>query len=118
MSLIDAYQEELDSYVTDIRSSMAQLRQSSDQTEWSSCKSHVEDVLGKSTDIIKSMELEVRTCGPTERRQYTEKLRANKDIFAAFKAELTSLNFERQKSTLIGGKSGEDRRRMLDANER
>eukprot|EP01039_Chlorochromonas_danica_P009265 gene9265-10229_t len=118
MSLLEAYQQELDSYSGDIRSTLNNMRSLSDVGDFNCAHDHVEDVIGKANEIIKAMELEVRTCGMSERRLWNEKLKSYKDTFAQYKAELTSANFERQKASLVGGKSGDDRRRMLDANER
>ena len=120
MSLIDAYEEELESYTRDIRANLTKMRETGDNAEYESTKATTVELLAKGNDIIKAFELEVRTCAPSERREYTVKLKAHKDNYAAFKTELTTVHFERQKASLtsVGGKSGEDRRRMLDANQR
>lgn len=118
MSLVDAYKEELNSYCRGIREALAQLRGGVDQETWNSCYAQVNDLLTKSNDIVKAMELEIRTCGSVERRQHTEKLREDKETLASFRTELTNLDFEKQKANLIGGKSGDHRRRMIDANEK
>jgi hypothetical protein len=118
MSLIGAYQEELDLYTSDMRSCLSDLRGITDKGDWTSCHDHIEEMLSKSTDIMQALELEIRACAPTERRHYIDKLRSNKDTLGAFKTELTAISFENQKASLIGGKSGEDRRRLIDANEK
>lgn len=118
MSLVEAYKAELDSYAVDLRNSLDSAKSSADQKEYEGLQSHINEVLGKANDIMKAMELEIRTCPSSERRLWTEKLRADKDKFAGFKTELTNSDFERQKANLIGGKSGDHRRRMIDANEK
>uniref|UniRef100_A0A7S3M5W9 Vesicle transport v-SNARE N-terminal domain-containing protein n=1 Tax=Spumella elongata TaxID=89044 RepID=A0A7S3M5W9_9STRA len=112
--IFDAYCDDLKFLATDLKNNLEVLRSGEN---FESARKTIQAVLDQSTDLVKQVEVEVRGHSSQERRILTEKLKIYKDEFFQLKQEFDSVVFQSQKSQLVG-KSGEDRGRMLETNEK
>lgn len=112
--IFDAYCDDLKFLATDLKNNLEVLRSGEN---FDSARKTIQAVLDQSNDLVKQVEVEVRGHSSQERRVLTEKLKVYKDEFFQLKQEFDSVVFQSQKSQLVG-KSGEDRGRMLETNEK
>ncbi len=112
--IFDAYCDDLKFLATDLKNNLEVLRSGEN---FDSARKTIQAVLDQSNDLVKQVEVEVRGHSSQERRVLTEKLKVYKDEFFQLKQDFDSVVFQSQKSQLVG-KSGEDRGRMLETNEK
>ncbi len=118
-SIFDAYQEEFLKMADECRVRITTLQTcGANKEEKESTVAACNESIDKISNILKEMEMEVRTYTISNKRNCSEVLTKDKDEFTALKTEFNSAKFAAEKASLTGGKSGEDKRRMLDANER
>jgi ABC-type transporter Mla subunit MlaD len=114
MSIFDAYVDDLAFLEKDVRSNLAALK-SGDNVD--ALVKTLGTVFDQADDLLKQAEVEARSFESRERKVLNEKLKSRRDTFAALRAEYDNELFQSQKAQLTG-KSGEDRGRMLDSNEK
>lgn len=78
----------------------------------------INSLISELQSSIKQMEVEARSYDRETKRVYAETVLRDKDTLIGLKASLTQIQSGYDRSNLIGGKSGDDRRRMLDTNSR
>ncbi len=120
MSMFDAYQEEFDGKNRDARSALSELNgvDPKDNAKKSSKVSEVNGILDEMSSIVKQQEIEARGMDREGKRVSMERIGQNKDTITSIRGELSSTIARIDRSGLIGGRSGEDRRRLIDANEK
>lgn len=120
MSMFDAYQEEFDSKQREARAALTALAgvDPKDNSKKSSSISQVNAALDEMSSIVKQQEIEARGMDREGKRLSLEKIGQNKESITAIRGELNSTVARVDRSGLIGGRSGDDRRRLIDANEK
>lgn len=120
MSMFDAYQEEFDSKQRDGRAALAELASvdPKDSAKKNSKISEINAILDEMASLVKQQEIEARGMDREERRLSMEKTGQNKETITSMRGEMTSTSARIDRSGLVGGRSGEDRRRLIDANEK
>eukprot|EP00428_Durinskia_dybowskii_P072236 CAMPEP_0170402150 /NCGR_PEP_ID=MMETSP0117_2-20130122/25405_1 /TAXON_ID=400756 /ORGANISM="Durinskia baltica, Strain CSIRO CS-38" /LENGTH=181 /DNA_ID=CAMNT_0010659001 /DNA_START=30 /DNA_END=572 /DNA_ORIENTATION=- len=114
MSIFDAYLDDLVFLATDIRTNMTALSSGENVDQLSKTISSVFD---QADELIKQAEIEARSFESKERKLLNDKLKIHKETFVGLKSEYETQLYKTQKSQLFG-KSGEDRGRMLETNEK
>lgn len=118
-SIFDAYQEEFVKDAEEFRRSISSLAEcDSNQDQKRSAINSCDSSIDKITNLLKEMEMEVRTYTSNNKRICNEVLSRDKDEFTTLKSDYNKAKFAAEKASLTGGRSGEDRRRMLDTNEK
>lgn len=114
MSIFDAFIDDLTFLENDVRSNLAALKSGEN---FDALVKTLTTVFDQADDLLKQAEIEARSHGSKERRELSDRLKVRRDTFTALRSEFDTELFQSQKSQLFG-KSGEDRGRMLDANEK
>ena len=83
----------------------------------SQCK-QIDGLFNQASDLIKQMEVEVRSLDPATRKSLTEKVAQYKRALSSLKTDYTSARDQADRSALVGTKSGADRQRLLDTNDK
>jgi hypothetical protein len=113
-TIFDAYCDDLSFLATDIRNNLNVMK--SGEASDALCTT-ISTVLDQATDTIKQAEVEARSFPSAERRVLNDKIKVYRDKFQDLKSEYDNELFQMKKSKLVG-KSGEDRGRMLDVEEK
>jgi uncharacterized protein YukE len=116
--VFDAYQEELESTYGEIRTKLEELRNvDATNAETKNQKiSEINKLIESLNNNIKQQEVEARSCDKQTKLYCMQKLSDNKEQVIRFKQDLNNIRADLDRSTLMGGRSGDDRRRMIDAN--
>jgi len=117
MSIFDAYDSEFSSLNQEIIKNLGELKNSSGDKAASSIKL-IEGLFSQSADLIKQMEVEVRSHDPATRKMLTEKVTQYKKSNSTLKSDFERAKEQAQRSSLVGAKSGEQRQRLLDNNDK
>ena len=119
MSIFDAYDQEYNSHCRDIIKTIGELKQLSPGAEKvPSCIRYCEGLISQSTDLIKQMEVEVRSHDAGTRKALGEKVVEYKKSLASLRSDFERAKEKSQRSSLIGEKSSADRQRLLDVNDK
>lgn len=120
MSMFDAYQEEFDSKQREARAALTALAgvDPKDNAKKSSSISQVNAALEEMSSIVKQQEIEARGMDREGKRLSLDKIGQNKESITAIRGELNATVARVDRSGLVGGRSGDDRRRLIDANEK
>lgn len=85
----------------------------------SSINRHVDALLLQAGDLLKQMEVEVRSHDAATRKVLTEKVNQYKRVLSSLRTDFGKAKEESERSNLFSGtKSGEDRQRLLNTNEK
>ena len=114
ISIFEEYIKDLTFLATDVRNNIQELQGGQN---FEALSKTIKTVLDQATELIKQAEIEARSHESRERKALNDKLRQHKDIFATLQSDFDTENFRVQKSQLTG-RSGEDRGRMLETNEK
>ena len=114
MEIFDAYCDDLAFLARDVRSNLDALKTGN---SFDVTKKTIQACFDQSTDLMKQAEIEARGHSSQVRRELNERLKIHKDSFFDMKGEFDTVVFQNQKSQLVG-RSGEDRGRMLETNEK
>jgi chromosome segregation ATPase len=118
-SIFDAYQEELVKNTAELQSFIDNLKECGNREDRKRAAVQAcDDSIGKISTLLKEMEMEVRTYGSQLKRTCTESLNKHKDDVSTLKSQYNTTKFAIEKASLTGTRSGEDRRRLIDANEK
>lgn len=112
--IFDAYLDDLKFLATDIRNNLVTLKSGENAD---ALQKTISTVFDQANDLIKQAEIEARSHESKERKYLNDRLKNHKEIFAGLKSEYDSELFQNQKAQLVG-RSGEDRGRMLETNEK
>jgi hypothetical protein len=120
MSIFDAYDQEFRSLSSDINKNLSDLKNTSgsDKDQARTTVRLVDGLLSQVGDLIKQMEVEVRGHDPATRKVLNEKVVQYKKSVSSMKSDFERIKEQSQRSELIGSKSGEQRQRLLDANDK
>eukprot|EP01035_Chromulina_nebulosa_P017351 gene17351-22898_t len=120
MSIFDAYDSEYGALSRDIIKNISELKQlSSDNKEKSSnLIRHIDALLIQATDLIKQMEIEVRSHDAGTRKALNEKVSEYKKSLLSLRNDYDRTKEKAQRSSLIGDKSAEQRERLLKTNDK
>ena len=78
----------------------------------------MEHTIIQANDLIKQMNVEVRSSDPSTRRNLTEKINQYQKTMVAHKSDFEQAKDANQRSQLIGDKSSAHRQRLLDTNDK
>jgi vesicle transport through interaction with t-SNAREs protein 1 len=119
MSIFNAYDQEYTALTKDIVKSMGELKSYPTGSEKiPSLIRHTDALLSQSTDLIKQMEIEVRTQDAGTKRALSERVIEYKKSLATLRSEFERTKEQSQRSSLIGEKSAGDRQRLLNVNDK
>ena len=120
MSLVDAYQEEFDGKLSEARKALDELASldGKDSALKNRKATEVNQAIDAMSASVKQQELEARTLDKESKRVSLEIVSRNKDTITNMKQELNSAIAKVDRSGLMGGRSGEDRSRLISANEK
>mmetsp|Transcript_24435 Transcript_24435/g.26712 ORF Transcript_24435/g.26712 Transcript_24435/m.26712 type:complete len:208 (-) Transcript_24435:65-688(-) len=116
MSIFDAYDQEFRALSQDINKNLTEIKNESGKAGSSSRL--VEGLLSQCGDLIKQMEVEVRSHDPATRKVLNEKVTNYKKSLTSMKSDFERIKEQASRSELIGEKSGEQRQRLLNANDK
>lgn len=116
-SLFDAYDQEFTSISQDINKNINELKLASGGASGGTIR-HIENLLSQAQDLIKQMEVEVRSLDPATKKVLNEKLQQYKKSTSSLKSDFERAKEQAQRSSLIGDKSIEQRQRLLDTNDK
>lgn len=120
MSIFEAYDTEFNSLSKDINKNISEYRNyNSNPDKASNLVRHIDALLSQSTELVKQMEVEVRSHDPATRKVLTEKVSQYKKSLNALKSDFERAKEDSQKSGLfVGSKSAEQRQKLLDTNDK
>ncbi len=118
MSIFEAYDAEFSSLSQEIIKNVGELKNNTAPDKSAGQIKLIEGLFSQSTDLIKQMEVEVRSHDPATRKMLNEKVNQYKKSNTTLKSDFERAKEQAQKSSLVGGKSGEQRQRLLDQNDK
>ena len=120
MSIFEAYDTEFGSLASNIETEMTSLR-SLKGPDALNKERMVAALLGQSQDLLKQMEVEVRSQDGPVRKKLGEKVTQYRKALAVHKAELATVASKNAKASLLGGGNGEsngDRSHLLGVGDK
>lgn len=120
MSIFDAYDSEFTALSQDISRNISDFKANVANTEkCSTINRHVDALLLQAGDLLKQMEVEVRSHNSATRKVLSEKVNQYKRVLSSLRTDFAKAKEESDRSNLFAGtKSGEDRQRLLNTNEK
>jgi uncharacterized protein YukE len=119
-SIFDAYDAEFSAIGREINKNINTLKNEceGDESRASSMIKQIEALISQSNDLIKQMEVELRSHDPSTRKVLSDKVGQYKKSISSLKADFERAKEKAQRSALIGSKSVEHRQRLMDTNDR
>lgn len=119
MSIFDAYDQEYNALMGDIGGKITELKsaKSSDKGANNTLR-HTDALLMQATDLVKQMEIEIRSHDPSTKKKLGDKVMEYKKTLASQRSEFERAKEQLQRSSLIGDKSSEHRQRLLNTNDK
>lgn len=117
MSIFDAYDQEFTSLTQEINKSIQELKNEKGDKSNSLIRL-IEGLFSQSSDLIKQMEVEVRSHDPQTRKVLNDKVGQYKKSVASLKTDFERTKEQSKRSALIGDRSAGDRQRLLDGNDK
>jgi len=120
MSIFDAYDSEFTSLSQDISRNISDFKANMANSEkCSTINRHVDALLLQAGDLLKQMEVEVRSHNSATRKVLSEKVNQYKRVLSSLRTDFGKAKEEAERNNLFAGtKSGEDRQRLLNTNEK
>lgn len=119
MSIFDAYNAEYASLSQEINKNLGELKNMSKGHEKSgSLIKLIDGLFSQATDLIKQMEVEVRSQDPATRKMLNEKVMQYKKSNQSLRIDFDRAREQVNRSALIGDRSGADRQRLMDTNDK
>lgn len=120
MSIFDAYDTEFASLKQEIAKNIEEYRNISQNNEKSvSVQRLIEGLFMQANDLIKQMEIEARSSDSSSRKLLNDKVSHYKKAVSQLKTDSSQITVQNEKASLMGiSKSGEQRQRLLDTNDR
>lgn len=119
-SIFDAYDAEFSAIGKEINKNINVLKNEceGDDSRASGMVKQIEALISQSNDLIKQMEVELRSHDPATRKVLSDKVGQYKKSIASLKNDFERAKEKAQRSALIGSKSVEHRQRMMDTNDK
>lgn len=117
MSVFEAYDHEFASIIKEINKNINDLKQT-DAGDTSSLVKQIDALFNQTADLIKQMEVEIRSYDPATRKVLNEKVSQYKKSRQSLRGDYDRAREQSERSALIGEKSVEHRQRMLNANDK
>ena len=117
-NIFEAYDQEFNSLSREINKSVKNFRDTESSGKKDTLGKQIDGLFSQASDLIKQMEVEVRSLDPATRKSLTEKVTQYKRALASLKTDYTSAKDQADRSALVGTKSGADRQRLLDTNDK
>lgn len=126
MEVFDAYCEDLTFLSDDIQKNLSSLKgmvgrssssSSNDTTAADSLCRTIQSIFDQLDDTFKQAEMEARSLESKDRKSSNDRLRQYKDNIQSLRNKFDSTVYELQRSHLVG-KTGEDRGRVLEVNQK
>ncbi len=118
-TIFDAYDQEFNNLSREIQKNSSELKATSnDKDRSSSLIRQIEALLSQASDLIKQMNVEVRSHDLATRKILSEKVSHYSKSLTSLKADFERIKEVAQRSSLIGEKSSGDRQRLLDTNDK
>ena len=120
MSIFDAYDQEFNSLCQEISRNISELKtcSPSEIDRLNGLIRHIDALISQAGDLIKQMEVEVRSHDPATRKVLLDKVTQYKKSMLTHRSDLERAKEQSQRSELLGTKSIEQRQAMMDANEK
>lgn len=115
--LSDDIQKNLSSLKGMVGSSSSSSSSSNDSAAADSLCRTIQSIFDQLDETVKQAEMEARSLESKDRKSSNDKMRQFKDNFLSLRNKFDSTVYELQRSHLVG-KTGEDRGRMLDVNQK
>lgn len=119
-SIFNAYDQEFNNLSQEIQRNTSELKayvgKNSDKS--SSLIRQVEALLSQAQDLIKQMNVEVRSHDAATKKILTEKVGHYSKSLVSLRSDFERTKEQAQRSSLIGEKSAADRQRLLDTNDK
>jgi sugar-specific transcriptional regulator TrmB len=116
-SIFEAYDQEFSNLSAEIQRNINELKSYPNNSDKASGTiRHIEGLLSQANDLIKQMNVEVRSQDPATRKILTEKLNHYVKTMSSTKSDFERVKEQSQRSALIGERSAADRQRLLDSN--
>ena len=118
-----AYDQEFNNLSREIQKNISELKNDSSSATMSPIHSdglirQIEALLTQANDLLKQMNVEVRSHDPATRKILTEKMAQYAKIVSSHKMDFERAKEQVQRSALIGDRSMADRQRLLDTNDK
>ena len=119
-SIFDAYNQEYNNLSQQIQRNTSELRAygSENPEKCAGLARQVEALLSQAADLLKQMNVEVRSHDMATRKVLTEKVSQYSKALAALRQDYERAKEASQRSSLIGEKSIADRQRLLQTNDK
>jgi len=116
-SIFQAYDQEYSALSAEIQKGISDIK-NSEKDDGGKAISQTEALLGQASDLIKQMEVEVRSHDAATRKVLSDKVATYKRSVTSLQTDFKKAREVAERSSLIGAKSGEQRQRLLDVNEK
>jgi hypothetical protein len=117
-----AYEEEYESTCSNLTTLIGELRSSSadhdNDTKRGGLTRSINALLQQAADLIKQMEMEVRSQEPAAKKALLERVARHRQGLASHRTDFARANEQSQRSSLLGAKSIEQRERFVDVNDK
>ena len=118
MSIFDAYDTEFSSINREINKNIQDLKSSASGESSTSLVTTIDGLFSQLNDLIKQIEIEVRSQDAATRKVLNEKLQQYKKTSLSLKSDFEKAKEKFNRSELVGAKSVEQRQRLLDTNDK
>lgn len=116
--IFEAYDQEFNALSREISNASNTFRDTESASKRDVQAKQIDGLFSQVTELIKQMEVEVRSLDPATRKTLSEKMAQYKRAVASLKTDFNSRRNQADSSALMGGKSAADRQRLLDTNEK
>lgn len=119
-SIFDAYDQEFTNLSREIQKNINELKAASqsEESDNSSSIRMIEGLLSQANDLLKQMNVELRSQDPATRKILSEKVNQYMRSLQSSKSDFERAREQSQRSALIGEKSSADRQRLLNTNDK
>ena len=114
-SIFSAYDQEFSSIAKEIQRNINELKSANSDKSQSLIRL-IEGLISQANDLIKQMNVEVRSQDAATRKVLSEKVTLYVRSLASYKADFERAKEISQRSALVGERSANDRQRLLDTN--
>lgn len=118
MSIFDAYDQEFSSLSQEINKNINELKRDTSAGATGGLIRQVDALFLQANDLIKQMEVEVRSHDASTKKILNEKVMQYKKSTSSQRSDFERVKEQAQRSSLIGDKSAEQRQRLLDTNDK
>ena len=121
MEIMEEFLSELEKLLKDLTGKLTQYHTETSGSETSVSSqwpAEIETCFEHSQDLTQQAQVEVRSLDSQERNEMNARLTKLKTAFANAKAEYGAIKNETAKSSLVGERSGKQRQRLVDTNQK